>query len=203
MKLYYTPGACSLAAHIAFREAGIAVETVAVDLRNGRACADGADFLTLNPKGYVPALVLDDGSVLTEGIAILSYIADQAPVGTLAPANGTIDRYRLLEWLTFISSEVHKGFGPLWNPATPAEMRAATVDRLLGRLAWIDGLLKDRPFVAGADFTIADAYLFTVLRWTVYHKVDLSALPQLTAYMARIAARPGVHQALTAEGLAG
>lgn len=203
MKLYYTPGACSLASHIALNEAGLAVELVKVDLRDGRKTSNGVDFLTVNPKGYVPALVLDDGSVLTEGVAILSYVADKAPAGALAPANGTMERYRLLEWLGFIATEVHKGFNPLWNPSTPETVRTAAVDRLMGRLTWIDGQLKERPFLTGGTFTIADAYLFTVVNWANFLKLDISGFAGLGAFMGRVAARPAVQKALKAEGLVG
>ncbi|WP_114393254.1 glutathione transferase GstA [Oleisolibacter albus] len=203
MKLYYSPGACSLASHIALREAGLPVDLVKVDLRNNRACADGADFLAINPKGYIPALVLDDGAVLTEGVAILSYVADRAAAGLLAPVHGGMERYRLLEWLTFIATELHKGFGPLWNPATTEAARAAAVDRLLGRLAYVDGVLKDRPFLTGAGFTIADAYLFTVVGWAGFLKLDIGHLPHLAAFQARVAARPAVQAAMKAEGLLG
>jgi glutathione S-transferase len=202
MQLYYTPGACSLASHIALNEAGLAFDLVKVDLRNGRKTDNGVDFLTINPKGYIPALVLDNGEILSEGIAILHYVADLAPASGLVPAQLGMARYRLLEWLTFISTEVHKGFAPLWNPATPPEMRQAAIDRLMGRLTFIEGALEGKDYLSGSTFTIADAYLFTVVSWTNYHKLDISSFPRLSAFMARVSARPAVQKALKSEGLA-
>ncbi|MEE1610469.1 glutathione transferase GstA [Microvirga sp. CF3016] len=200
MKLYYYPGACSLAPHIVAREAGIPVSLEKVDLAN-RTTESGANYATINPKGYVPALGLQDGSVLTEASAIVQYLADQQPGTDLAPAHGTQERYRLLEWLGFISTEIHKGFGPLWNPATPDEVKAATKERLATRFAYLDEILAKQPYLMGETFTIADAYLFTVVNWTNFHNVDISPFPNLKAFQARIAARPSVQQALEAEGL--
>ncbi|UVF18773.1 glutathione transferase GstA [Microvirga terrae] len=200
MKLYYYPGACSLAPHIVAREAGIPVSLEKVDLAN-RTTESGANYATINPKGYVPALGLQDGSVLTEASAIVQYLADQQPDTTLVPAPGTVERYRLLEWLGFISTEIHKGFGPLWNPATPDAVKAATKERLAARFAYLDEALAKRPYLMGETFTIADAYLFTVVNWANFHNVDLSPFPHLQAFQARIAARPSVQQALEAEGL--
>jgi glutathione S-transferase len=200
MKLYYYPGACSLAPHIVAREAGIPLTLEKVDLAN-RTTETGASYLAINPKGYVPALGLQDNSVLTEASAIIQYLADSQTAADLAPANGTIERYRLLEWLGFISTEIHKGFGPLWNPATPDAVKTATKERLATRFAYLDEKLGSQPFLMGSKFTIADAYLFTVVNWTNFHGIDLSPFPNLQAFQARIAARPAVQQALEAEGL--
>jgi glutathione S-transferase len=200
MKLYYYPGACSLAPHIVAREAGIDLTLEKVDLAN-RTTETGANFAAINPKGYVPALGLKDGSVLTEASAIIQYLADSQSTIGLAPAHGTMERYRLLEWLGFISTEIHKGFGPLWNPATPDAVKAATKERLATRFALLDEALGSQPFLMGDKFTIADAYLFTVVNWTNFHGIDLSPFPNLQAFQARIAARPAVQQALEAEGL--
>jgi glutathione S-transferase len=200
MKLYYYPGACSLAPHIVAREAGIPLTLEKVDLAN-RTTETGASYLAINPKGYVPALGLQDNSVLTEASAIIQYLADSQTAADLAPANGTIERYRLLEWLGFISTEIHKGFGPLWNPATPDAVKAATKERLATRFAYLDEKLGSQPFLMGSKFTIADAYLFTVVNWTNFHGIDLSPFPNLQAFQARVAARPAVQQALEAEGL--
>jgi glutathione S-transferase len=200
MKLYYYPGACSLAPHIVAREAGIAIALEKVDLAN-RTTETGANYLAVNPKGYVPALGLQDNSVLTEASAIIQYMADSQPEKNLAPALGSMERYRLLEWLGFISTEIHKGFGPLWNPATPDAVKAATKERLASRFAYLDEALAKQPFLMGDRFTIADAYLFTVVNWTNFHAIDISPFPNLQAFQARIASRPAVQQALEAEGL--
>ena len=200
MKLYYTPGACSMAADIALHEAGIAFTPERVDLATKKTAA-GDDFTKVNPKGYVPALGLDDGSVLTEAGTVLQYIADRKPEAGLAPAAGTMERYRLMEWLNFISSEIHKGFGPLWNPKTPEEVRKGAVAQLGKRFDYVVSVLGTKPYLMGDRFTIADAYFFTVLNWTNLHKVDLAPWPALQAYMARVAARPKVQETLRAEGL--
>ncbi|HZA93905.1 MAG TPA: glutathione transferase GstA [Gemmatimonadales bacterium] len=200
MKLYYYPGACSLAPHIVAREAGIAIALEKVDLAN-RTTETGTNYLAVNPKGYVPALGLQDGSVLTEASAIIQYLADSGSAAGLAPAHGTMERYRLLEWLGFISTEIHKGFGPLWNPATPDAVKAATKERLATRFALLDETLAKQPFLTGDTFTIADAYLFTVVNWTNFHGIDISSFPNLQAFQARVASRPAVQQALEAEGL--
>lgn len=200
MKLYYYPGACSLAPHIVAREAGIAIALEKVDLAN-RTTETGANFATVNPKGYVPALGLQDNSVLTEASAIIQYLADSQPAADLAPAHGSMERYRLLEWLGFISTEIHKGFGPLWNPATPDAVKVATKERLASRFAYLDEALAKHPFLMGDRFTIADAYLFTVVNWTNFHGIDISPFPNLQAFQARIVSRPAVQQALEAEGL--
>ncbi|MBM1169851.1 glutathione transferase GstA [Microvirga arabica] len=200
MKLYYYPGACSLAPHIVAREAGLALTIEKVDLAN-RTTETGANYLAVNPKGYVPALGLQDNSVLTEVSAIIQYLADAQTEKTLAPAAGSMERYRLLEWLGFISTEIHKGFGPLWNPATPDAVKAATKERLASRFAYLDETFAKQPFLMGDTFTIADAYLFTVVNWTNFHGIDISSFPNLQAFQARIASRPAVQQALEAEGL--
>ncbi|MEZ0171990.1 glutathione transferase GstA [Microvirga sp. TS319] len=200
MKLYYAPGACSLAPHIVAREADLPVTLVKVDLSK-HLTETGEDFRAINPKGYVPAIVLQDGSLLTEAAALLQYLGDQQPSAGLAPANGTMERYHLIEWLTFVSTELHKGFGPLWNPATPDQVKAATKERLATRFAYLDEVLAKQPFLTGETFTIADAYLFTVVNWTNFHAVDISSFKHLSDFMARVAARPKVREALAAEGL--
>jgi glutathione S-transferase len=200
MKLYYSPGACSLSPHIVLHEAGLAFEPVLASTKTHQL-ADGTDYYTINPLGYVPVLELDDGARLREGPAIVQYIADQVPHKNLAPANGTLPRYRLQEWLTFISTELHKGFSPLFNPAVPADAKKIFADRLLGRLKWIDGQLAGKDYLMGDHFSVADAYLYTVSRWAAPMKIDLSDCPHLEAFQARMAARPAVQAALAAEGL--
>ncbi|MBV6416992.1 MAG: Glutathione S-transferase GST-6.0 [Steroidobacteraceae bacterium] len=199
MKLYYSPGACSQAPHIAAHELGLPVETVKVDLRT-HTLADGSDYYKVNPKGYVPLLVLADGTTLTEANVVLQYLADQKP-GTLAPKFGTLERWKLTEMLAFLATEVHKGFSALWNPRTPAEVRAAAVERLGTRFALLSQTLAKQPFLMGDKFTIADAYFFVLLNWTNIHKVDLTPWPALKDYQARVAARPAVQATLKAEGL--
>lgn len=200
MKLYLKPGACSLSPHIALEESGLPYETESVDLKN-KVTASGADFWKSNPKGYVPALLLDSGELLTEGAAIVQYIADQAPTKNLAPANGTLARYRLQSLLNFIGTELHKGYSPLFNPATPDAYKTIARDKLVSRYKWVDDQLAGKDFVAGEHFSVADAYLFTVTSWAKHVGVDLSAYANVTAYMARIGARPAVQEALKAEGL--
>jgi glutathione S-transferase len=201
MKLYYSPGACSLSPHIVLAEADLPCELEAVDLRaTPHKTASGADFATINAKGYVPALQLDDGTLLTECAAVVQYLADQAPQHRLAPANGTLERYRLQEWLNFISAEVHKGFSPLWNPSAGVEEKAGAQQRLERRFAWLDTQLAGKEYLLGG-FSVADAYLFTILNWTNYHKLSLDAWPTLKAYVARVAALPAVKSAMEAEGL--
>jgi len=200
MKLYYSPGACSLAPHIVAREAGLPITLEKVDLSKHTTEA-GEDFRAINPKGYVPAITIQDGSLLTEAAAIIQYLADQKPEANLAPANGTAERYRLIEWITFISSEIHKGFGPLWNPTTPDSVKSAAKDRLATRFAYLDERLSKQPFLTGETFTIADAYLFTVVNWTNFHGIDISSFKNLAVFQVRVAARPAVQQALEAEGL--
>ena len=199
MKLYYSPAACSLAPHIALAEAGAAYTTQKVDLGK-HALPDGTDYHGINPKGYVPLLELSDGTRISEVAVILQYIADRAP-GTLAPAYGTLERYRVMEWLNFIATEIHKTFGPLWYPTTPEATRAANKATLARRFATAAQALAAQPYLTGSAFTIADAYLFTVLNWAPKLKVDLSPFPALVAFQARVAARPGVQRALREEGL--
>lgn len=200
MKLYFSPGACSLASHIALREAGLEFEAVKVDLRTKQA-ANGEDYLAVNPKGYVPALRLDSGEVLTEGTAVLPYIADRNPAAQLAPPAGTLERYRLQEWLGFINSEIHKSFSVFFNPATPEEMKQATKERLAGRLEFADRALASRSYLLGEQFTVADAYLYTVLRWCDRFGIDRTRWPDLQRYFERVGARPHVAAAVKAEGL--
>lgn len=200
MKLYYSPGACSLAPHIVAREAGLPVELDKVDLST-RTTASGASFTAINPKGYVPALGLQSGEVMTEVSALVQYLADQAPSSGLMPAAASPERYRVLELIGFISTEIHKGFGPLWNPATPEAIRKATVDRLGLRLAYLDQRLAGRTYLTGDTFTVADAYAFTVVKWADIHNIDLSPYPNLVAFLGRVSARPKVREALAAEGL--
>lgn len=200
MKLYYSPGACSLSPHIVLHEAGLAYEPVLASTKTHKL-PDGTDFYSINPLGYVPVLELDDGTRLRECQAIIQYLADQAPQKNLAPAPGTLPRYRLQEWLSFISSEVHKGFSPLFAPNTPDDYKPLVKERVLGRLQWIDGELAGKQYLMGEQFSVADAYLFTVSNWAQYVGLDLSQLKNLTAYRERIAARPAVQAAMKAEGL--
>ena len=201
MKLYFSPGACSFSPHIALREAGVDFELVKVDLKNRKLAANGGDYLAINPKGYVPVLELDNGERLSEGPAIVQYIADLKPELGLAPATGSFERYRLQEWLAFINSEVHKGFSPLFNPATPAEYKTIATDKLMQRLQWVDSQLADKQYLMGDQFTVADGYLFTVTNWTTPTQIDISGLANLAAYRERVAARPAVQAAMKAEGL--
>jgi glutathione S-transferase len=198
MKLYYSPGACSLASHIALREAGLPFDLVKVEGR-GSKTAGGEPYANVTAKGYVPALRFNDGTVLTECTAILPWIGDQKP--GLAPAPGTMLRYRLHEWLGYLNSELHKGFSPFFTPGTTDEQKAAAKEKLAQRLEFVQRELGDRPFLLGDEFSVADAYLFTILGWTNYIGVDLGNWPGLKAYHARIAARPAVLAALKAEGL--
>ena len=201
MKLYYSPGACSLSPHIVLREAGLAFEPVQADLKKHQL-KDGSDYYGVNPLGYVPMLELDDGTRLREGPAILQYIADQVPTKNLAPANGPLPRYRLQEWLTFIGTEIHKGFSPLFNPGMPEEGKKINRDKLATRFQWLNGQLADKPYLMGDHFSVADAYLFTVTRWAKPMNIDLAPYPNLLAFQERVAARPAVQEALKAEGLA-
>lgn len=200
MKLYYSPGACSLSPHIALHEAGLSFQAIAAPTKTHQL-PDGTDYYTINPLGYVPLLELDDGTRLTEGPAIVQYIADQAPAKNLAPAWGTIDRYKLMSWLTFIGTELHKGFSPLFNPATPEAYKTVAKERLEGRLRWVNEQLEGRTYLMGDTFTVADGYLFTVTNWAPRVGVDISGLAHLNAYRARVAARPAVQAAMKAEGL--
>ncbi len=200
MKLYFSPGTCSLSPHIALREAGLPVELVAVNIKTHKL-ADGSDYLGINAKGAVPVLELNSGERLTEGPAIVQYIADQAPQSGLAPANGSWARYRLQEWLNFITSELHKGFSPLFNPKSPDETKTQARDKLNERLKWVDEQLEGHSYLTGETFTVADGYLFTVAGWGKFVGIDIAPLPNLAAFMARVAARPAVQAALQAEGL--
>ena len=200
MKLYYSPGACSLSPHIALQEAGLAYTPVLASTKSHKL-QDGTDFYTINALGYVPVLELDNGERLREGPAIVQYIADQVPDKQLAPANGTLARYRLQEWLTFIGTEIHKGFSPLFNPATPEEYKAMAREKLLQRLQWVDGQLAGKQYLMGDQFTVADGYLFTVTNWTQPTNLDISGLANLAAYRERVGARPAVQAAMKAEGL--
>jgi glutathione S-transferase len=201
LKLYYTPGVCSLSPHIALHEAGLPHTLEKVDIRRGGALESGGSFRDINGKGYVPALELDDGSLLTEGPAIVQYIADQAPASGLAPAAGSIERYRLQEWLNFIGSELHKNMGSMFNPAQTPEWRAAASATLSKRLDWLVQAMGDKPYLMGERFTVADGYLFTVLRWAGPVKFDLSPWPALAGYMQRVGERPKVREAMADEGL--
>ncbi len=200
MKLYYSPGACSLSPHIALHEAGLPFEAIPAPTKTHKL-PDGTDYYSINPLGYVPYLTLDDGRSLHEGPAIVQYIADQAPAKQLAPANGTFERYKLQEWLTFIGTELHKTFSPLFTPGTPDATKTAAVERLHNRLQWVEGELVGKPYLMGDTFTVADGYLFTVTNWGQYVGVSLDAYPNLVAYRARVAARPAVQAAMKAEGL--
>jgi glutathione S-transferase len=200
MKLYYSAGACSLSPHIALEESGLAYEAISAPTATHKL-ADGTDYYKINPLGYVPLLVLDDGRQLREGPAIVQYIADQVPDKHLAPANGTFERSKLQEWLTFIGTELHKGFSPLFNPATPAEYKTIATTKLMERLKFTDGLLAGQDYVMGSAYSVADAYLFTVTNWAAFVKVDISAFTNILAFRARVAARPAVVAAMKAEGL--
>jgi glutathione S-transferase len=200
MKLYYAPGACSLSPHIVSRELGIAVELKKVNTKD-KTIEGGGDYWKINPRGYVPALELDNGQVLTEGPAIVQYLADQKPDAGLAPKNGSLERYRLQEWLNFLTSEVHKQFSPLFKPNTPEEYKKIAKDNLATRFDWIEQQLAGKDYVTGKQFTVADAYLFVLLNWTKFQAIDLAKWPNLQAFQARVGARPKVQEALQAEGL--
>ncbi|QBH96428.1 glutathione transferase GstA [Limnobaculum zhutongyuii] len=200
MKLYYKPGACSLSPHIILNESGLNYSVEKVDLATKKT-EHGADFLAVNPKGQVPTLELNDGSILTEGVAIVQYIAHKVPGKHLMPGAGTPEYYHAIEWLNFVSTELHKGFSPLFNPQTPEEYKKIAKEKLLKQFTYVDSVLEKQDYVLGASFSVADAYLFTVTRWAAAVKLDLSALKSLAAYMERIAARPATAAALKAEGL--
>jgi glutathione S-transferase len=200
MKLYYSPAACSLAPHIVLQELELPYTALKVDTK-ARTFEGGGDYSKINGKGYVPAIELDDGQVLTEAAVILQYLADRKPEAALAPATGTTERYRFQEWLNFIATEIHKGFGPLWKPDSTEDEKERTRARLGVRLDWLAAQIGGRDFVAGAHFTAADAYLFTVLNWGQWTGIDLGKWPVLKDYVARIAARPKVREALKVEGL--
>lgn len=199
MKLYYSPGACSLSPHIVLHEAGLPFEGIVASTKT-HLLPDGTDFYTINPLGYVPVLELDNGERLREGPAIVQYLADQVPDKNLAPANGTLERYRLQEWLNFIATEIHRGHGPLFTPGTPEDYKPVVRERLLSRFAWLNEQLAGKDYLLGA-FSVADAYLYTTSRWGQFVGVDTSGLPHLVAFKQRMEARPGVQAALRAEGL--
>jgi len=201
MKLYFKAGSCSLSPHIVLLEAGLPFELVEVDLATKRT-KDGADYRAINPKGSVPALELEDGQLLTEGAVIVQYLADRKPAAGLVPASGTLERYRLQEWLNYIASEIHKNFSPLFNPKAPDEWKAVVKDVLLAqRFAFLANHLDSNVFLMGDAFSVADAYLFTVLNWTKRVGIDLGQWPALAAFLQRVAARPAVLAAMKAEGL--
>jgi glutathione S-transferase len=200
MKLYYFAGACSLSPHIVLLEAGLPYTLVKIDAKTKKT-ESGGDYLTINSKGAVPALQLDDGRVLTEGPAIVQYLADLKPESGLAPRAGTFERYQLMEILNFITSEVHKSFSPLFNPASSADMKEAAVNALSKKFDWLTGFLGKKPYLLGNTFTVADAYLFTVLNWTGHVKIDLGKWPVVAEFKDRVAKRPKVIEAMKEEGL--
>jgi glutathione S-transferase len=203
MRLYYAPGTCSLSPHIVAREAGVALELERVDIRSRpHRTETGADFSAINPKNYVPALGLDDGQILTEGVAIVQYLADRAPESGLAPPAGTLEGYRLQEWLTFISSELHKMFSPwLFYPEHGELAQAAARAAIEARFALLERHLAAEPYLMGERFSAADAYAFTIVGWSRFARIDLRCYPNLAAYMERVGARPKVEEAMRAEGL--
>ena len=198
MKLYYTPGACSLSPHIALLEAGLPYDLVKVDLR-AKKLENGDDYLKVNPKGQVPALVLDNGELLTEGPVIVQIIADKAAGKNLAPPRDSAERYKLQEWLNYITGELHKNFGPMFSPVLGDDAKAFFKERVMGKFKYLEGALAGRDYLMGKQFTVADGYLFTILTWADRMKFDMSAMPNLMAYKARIAARPTVKEALSKE----
>lgn len=200
MKLFYKPGACSLAPHIILRETGKAFTLEAVDLMTKRL-GDGSDYLAINPKGQVPALQLDDGTLITEAVVIMQYLADSVPQKNLLAATGEMSRYKTLEWLNYIATELHKGFTPLFRPDTPDEYKPTVRSLLEKKLSFVNGELASREFIAGDHFTIADAYLYNVLRWARAIKLEMGSLSNIDAFMARVAARESVIATLAAEGL--
>lgn len=200
MKLYYAPGACSLSPHIALLEAGLPYDLVKVDLR-AKKLENGDDFLKVNPKGQVPALALDSGELITEGPVIVQMIADKVAARNLAPARDSVERYKLLEWLTYVNGELHKNIGPLFNPMLSDEAKAVFKDRAMGKFKYVDSQLAGRDYLMGKQFTVADGYLYVMLRWAEGMKFDLSGLNNLLAYKDRVAARPKVQEALVKEGL--
>jgi len=200
MKLYYAPGACSLSAHIVAREAGLPIQLQKVNTKD-KSMEGGGDFWKVNPRGYVPVLELDNGERLTEGPAIVQYLADQKPDANLAPKNGPLERYRLQEWLNFLTSEVHKQFTPLFKPNTPDEYKKIAKENLANRFKWLDQQLAGKDYLTGKSFSVADAYSFVLLGWTKPTQIDLAQWPNLQAFHKRVAARPKVKEAMQAEGL--
>ena len=199
MKLYFSPGACSLAPHIVLTESGLKFSLERVDLATGQF--KGGDYSKINPKGYVPTLELDNGEILTEAAVIIQFIADLAPTTNLIPKQGTMERYRCQEWLNYIATEVHKGFGPLWDDTTPASVVTATKQNLENKFDFLSHNLEGKAYLMGQQFTVADAYLFTILNWSFFLKLDLSRLSTLTDYISRIKARPATIETLKSEGL--
>ena len=200
MKLYFSPGACSLSPHIVLREAKIAADLEQVDLKTKKT-KSGADYAAINPKGQVPALALDDGKMLTEGPAIVQYLADQKADSGLAPKAGSFERYQLQEWLNFLTTELHKQFSPLFKPNTPEDYKKIAKENLAARFDWLDKQLAGKDYLMGKQFTVADAYAFVLLNWTKFQSIDLARWPNLTAFQKRVGARPKVQEALQAEGL--
>ena len=200
MQLYFSPGACSLASHITAREAGVNLELKRADTKT-KKLEDGGDYYAINSKGAVPALKLDNGQVLTEGVAIMQYLADQKPESNLVPKAGTFERYRVQEWLNYITSEVHKGFSPLWNPTADPAVKTYALDGLKKKFDWLDKQLAGKKYLTGDTFTVADAYLFTVVNWVNFLGIDISKWSALKAFQERVAARPKVQEAMAAEGL--
>ncbi len=202
MKLYYLPGACSLASHISLRETGLPFEIDKVKIDGAtKTTASGENFLQVNPKGYVPTIRLDDGSVMTENGAVLQYIADQNPASGLAPKAGTMERYRLQEWLTFVGTELHKTFSPLFSKTVAPEVKDRAFGLLTARLGYVETQLANKPYLMGDSFTVADAYMFAIVRWSSRVGFDLAPFPRIIEYMARLSARPTVQAAMKAEGL--
>lgn len=200
MKLYYSPGACSLSPHIVAREAGLAIDIEKVDLA-AKKTEKGADFKQVNPKGQVPTLQLDNGAILTEGPVVVQYLADQKPQSGLLPAAGSFDRYRVQEWLNFITSELHKGFSPLFRPTTPEDYKKIARDNITAKFGVVNDALAGKSYLTGDKFSVADAYLYVITRWAERLKFDLAEWPNLKAFAERVAARPKVQEALKAEGL--
>ena len=200
MKLYFSPGACSLSPHIVLRELGIPFQSEAVDLK-AKKTKSGADYRQINPKGQVPALEMDDGKILTEGAVIVQYLADRKPDAKLAPPAGSAERYRLQEWLTYIATEIHKGMGPIFNAKASDEWKQIVRENLSARFDFLSNALKGKDYLMGS-FSVADAYLYTILSWTGYAKMDLAKWPVLKAYVERVAARPAVRATLEAEAKA-
>jgi glutathione S-transferase len=201
MKLYYSPGACSLAAHIVASEAGVPVDLVKVDLGSHKL-ADGTDYYSVNPRGYVPAIKLDDGSVMTEASVLTQFIADQKPDSNVIPKMGTKERYKAMQWLAFIATELHKQFSPLFDKSTPEATQNALKAKIVKRLGELNEHLKSNDFILGKTFSAADAYGFAIINWTNFVNIDLKPFPAIQAWFARVAQRPKVHAALVAEGLA-
>jgi glutathione S-transferase len=199
MKLYYSAGACSLAPHIVLQESGVKFAAEAVDLKTHQV--SGSDFYKVNPKGSVPTLELDNGQILTEGAVIMQYIADQKPESGLMPKAGTMERYRAQEWLNYIATEIHKGFSPLWSDKTPETMKVIVKENLFKKFDFLNKRLTDSQFLTGSQFSAADAYLFTILNWTNFLKIDISKWSAFTAVMKRVTERPAVQTVLKAEGL--